>query len=210
MRRLDNLQVIQDSTVSIEGSSGLLQSFVAQHHNLNSLRFVVFNPVLGGGRAYTAKILDTQKQTLREMTFTQGNFGWQHGVRFDFAPIADSQGKLFYFALQSVTKDASAAAQLSNLDTDAQKEFAEKNFTKVGIARNNSYTPGQLWVNDQETTDDLTFETYYTGSGSSLVQDVLIDFAKRITLDPGFSLIYVVSLLLITTLLIILWKKICR
>lgn len=218
MNRVDNLQHESDAGWFIAGEANAAQSFVAHYNGLSTFRFAVNNPALGGSKRYVAQILNAQKEVLREMQYTQSNFGWGSLVPFDFVPITGSQGKTFYFKLRF--NDVSSAEEGFTLNQLAHKisptdpetlANLEKNHSKIIFVSTDRYPEGELWLNDQKVAGDLLFETYYRpGSLVQFARDSLNDVTRKLAGDPQFLIIYTSVLVAIFFAIVRLRQKVLR
>ena len=188
MRRLDLLQPVADDEVNVGVQSNVSQSFIPQHANLSSIQLRVSNPDLQGNKSYLVAILDQNHKLLRSLVVTDANLGWEAPLRFDFAPIANSNKQLFFLTISQIPQipEASTSAKSLGISTSTQ----------------DLYPDGSLLINNQKAPGDLTFQMFYQTSAGEFIKDSLIDFKKHASADPGFITVFVVVEILLLWLML--------
>lgn len=156
------------------------QSFVGSADNLSGIKLFTRNPNLANREPITLHLKEnpTADKDLASVAFSGANVGWDYALRIQFAPIADSKGKSFYFFLESPTTEASQAIEF-------------------GYNQNNNYKNGEAFVNEKATGGDLFFITFYKTNLGDFVASSINNLFLRASRDQGFFVVYFLTLLLV-------------
>lgn len=174
MQRLDTFQEAGSERLEIGPGMGLSQTFVSQKPNLSSLRLPVYNPNLGGDAAYAIRLWQGS-HLLRDLPLRESNLGWADVLRFDFAPIAESEGQ--EYRVEFVSLEASKSGDR----------------THVALAVSDTDNiPGSLEYNQTPQVGDLRFASYYQLSLGQWPVHAMQDLVQRLWQRPGFVVLYLV------------------
>lgn len=213
MRRLDVFQENHETDLVVGPGNTIKQTFVPGKNNFAGVRIPLSNPKLGSSDEYLITIADGKNVILRQETVTGINLGWQYTLRYDFAPIADSAGKVHVLSFSYVGENPADGDILTKINTgfwDNQKpdektaliiENTQKNYVHLTYSSSDAYKDGQAIINNTPLSGDLAFETYYQVDAKNYFKDVLNDFKSHTLKDPAFFIVY----LSLMTLLIILF-----
>lgn len=154
------------------------QTFVGSSNNLTGIKLFTRNLNLANREPITFHLREslTSDKDLATLTFSGANVGWDYALRIQFAPIAYSRGKSFYFFLESPTTEANQAIEF-------------------GFNQNDSYKGGEAFVNGKTVGGDLFFITFYKTSLPDFFALTVNNLFSRASLDQGFFIAYFFILL---------------
>ena len=154
----DNVQERLDRAAPvIAGSQTVGQTFVSHYPRLSAVELLlVVYPDDGSPpdapRQLTFHLRSDPQDEADIVTLTVDTSNWEHNdpYRFSFPPQADSEGKTYYFFLES----------------------AEENRATVWHSSFDAYGEGTLYLDGQPGGGDLHFKTYYDYNLTSMARDV--------------------------------------
>lgn len=154
------------------------QSFKASEDNLSGIKLFTRNPNLANHEPIIFHLKDSPSASndILSVVFSGANVGWDYSLRIQFAPIADSKGKTFYFFLESPTTEAGQAIEF-------------------GYNKDDNYKFGEAYVATKPMTGDLFFVTFYKISPQNFISSTIDSLFQRAGKDQKFFIVYFVIFL---------------
>jgi hypothetical protein len=218
MRRLDQFQEVNDTTLVVGGNSTVSQTVTPTRNNFSAVRLYVFNPNLGGKALYTISILDEYKNIIRTSKISESNLGWAYSYRYDFIPIPDSKNKTLTVIISYDGSQIDQILPIEELNKEKTKvtsstlsaklkDEIQKKFIGLAYANGDNFPGGSAYAGTTKLPGDLVFQTYYSTSLSAFISDSLNDFKMRLIQDKSFLLFYILLMFVLVTVLTLRLKR---
>lgn len=179
MRLIDLVQERADNRLYVTEGTAVGQTFISYQPDLAGIRMPMSNSDLGSQVKYLLTLSDSTG-ILRAEEISGANIGWEMLFRFDFPPIADSNGKSYTFNISPLDKTPGRNLAVFQSDEDV-------------------YPGGHAYVGNKELKGDLTFETYYYAKPATVLVNSFSRSFSRFSADRPFFIFY----LLLTTILLV-------
>lgn len=168
-----------DSSISINKSVTVGQSFISHYSNLRMIQIRASSDTtaqsailhLRSDPTSTTDIVNVHANIIE--TNPGGNYA---SYRFTFSPLADSRNKTYYF-------------EIENPDSSYNMELL--------VSSNNSYSEGNMYINNNPASEDLVFTTLFKGRFSEIADELVMDLSRLINEDKWFFGIYFLIILFI-------------
>ena len=158
----------------IHGSRTVGQTFVSHENDLSKIETLLATYARGNTHPVTFRLKENPNAAddIAAITINAARVKDNAFHQFTFAPIPDSKGKSYFFAIES-------------------PESVPGNAITIWHDPGGAYDEGAMYVDDQATGGDLAFRTYYGGGLGDIVSSIGSGIGR------GLSLLILATLLLI-------------
>lgn len=178
-----------NNTISVYQSVIISQSFIAPQDNLTGIGTSIKNPNFTNKENLIVNIYDEGSILIKTVTLSGKNIADGNFVKFFFPPIYNSYGKKFTWSMYSPSSTKDNALQLFLTD-------------------NNPSWSLDLKVKEEVVDGSLSYITLHKPESFIEVMNLIYgNWIRKLTGDPYFSLIYLLTILTLTTLLVLGMKK---